>query len=255
MADFVIQPTVNGELSAALVLPGAFDPMTASVTRLGRVLRDLRFHRMKLSWLVFAVGAGGCKRALDVILSTAMLLLLSPLFALVALLIKLTDGGPVLFWQTRVGRWSREFSFPKFRSMIVNAETLKQSLLSQNHHQNSVTFKMKRDPRVTWIGRVIRKLSIDELPQLWCVLMGDMSLVGPRPPVPAEVARYSLLERRRLEATPGLTCIRQVSGRGDVPFHKQVELDVQYIDNQTLLLDLVLLMRTIPAVLSGKGAY
>jgi lipopolysaccharide/colanic/teichoic acid biosynthesis glycosyltransferase len=178
-----------------------------------------------------------------------------PLFAFVALLIKLTDGGPVLFWQTRVGRWGREFAFPKFRSMVVHAESLKAALMHQNDHKVGVTFKMRKDPRVTWIGRILRKLSIDELPQLWCVLKGDMSLVGPRPPIPQEVARYTLAERKRLDAVPGLTCIWQVSGRGNLPFPRQVELDVQYIQQQSLSLDLQLLWRTIPAVLSGKGAY
>jgi lipopolysaccharide/colanic/teichoic acid biosynthesis glycosyltransferase len=139
--------------------------------------------------------------------------------------------------------------------MVVNAEALKDTLLSQNVHKEGVTFKMKKDPRVTWIGGIIRKLSIDELPQLWCVLKGDMSLVGPRPPVPREVAQYSLADRRRLDVTPGLTCIWQVSGRGDIPFPQQVELDVQYIQSQSFWLDIKLLLKTIPAVLLGKGAY
>jgi len=195
------------------------------------------------------------KRALDIAVSLALLLALAPLFLAVAALIELTDGGPVLFWQTRVGRWGREFSFPKFRSMVVDAEARKDSLLQENHHGNSVTFKMKRDPRVTWIGRIIRKLSIDELPQLWNVLRGDMSLVGPRPPVPKEVAEYTLEDRRRLDATPGLTCIWQISGRGDIPFPEQVRLDVEYIESQSLWLDVKLLVKTVPAVLLGRGAY
>jgi lipopolysaccharide/colanic/teichoic acid biosynthesis glycosyltransferase len=161
----------------------------------------------------------------------------------------------VLFWQSRVGRRGREFPFPKFRSMVINAEALKDKLLALNDHHDSVTFKIRKDPRVTWIGRIIRKASIDELPQLWCVLKGDMSLVGPRPPVPREVSRYSLQDRRRLDVTPGLTCIWQVSGRGDIPFHRQVELDVQYIESQSIWLDLLLLMKTAPAILIGKGAY
>ncbi len=184
-----------------------------------------------------------------------MLLCLAPLFAVVALLIKLTDRGPVLFWQKRVGRWGREFPFPKFRSMVVNAEKLKAQLLARNDHKDGVTFKMKRDPRVTWVGRLIRRLSVDELPQLWCVLKGDMSLVGPRPPVPNEVARYTLEDRRRLDVTPGLTCIWQVSGRGNIPFPQQVKLDVDYIEQRGLWLDFRLLLRTIPAVLTGKGAF
>ncbi len=215
----------------------------------------LRYWRKKYAWMIVLGGARALKRLLDVTVAGAAMICLSPLFAVVALCIKLTDGGPILFWQQRVGRWGREFPFPKFRSMVLNAEQLKDALLTQNDHQQSVTFKMKRDPRVTWIGRIIRKLSIDELPQLWSVLKGDMSLVGPRPPVPREVALYTLADRRRLDVTPGLTCIWQVSGRGDIPFDQQVELDVQYIASQSIWLDLKLLFKTIPAVLLGKGAY
>lgn len=200
-------------------------------------------------------GANLVKRGTDIVVSIGMLLLLSPLLAVAAIAVKLTDGGPVLFWQVRVSQWGREFPFPKFRSMVVSAEQLKDTLLTLNDHGSGVTFKMKHDPRVTRFGRIMRKLSIDELPQLWCVLCGDMSLVGPRPPVPQEVARYTLLDRRRLDTKPGLTCIWQVSGRSDVPFDRQVELDVQYIESQTLLLDFLLLLKTVPAILIGKGAY
>ncbi len=225
-------------------------------SRGGNQLRlRLRFWQKKFAWLAILGGAKLLKRAADIIVGSGALLCLSPLFLLVALCIKLTDGGPILFWQTRVGRWGREFPFPKFRSMVANAEKLKDSLLAQNDHLDSVTFKMKSDPRVTWIGRIIRKLSIDELPQLWLVLTGAMSLVGPRPPVPREVAQYTLANRRRLDVTPGLTCIWQVSGRGDIPFEEQVALDVQYIASQSLWFDLKLLLKTVPAVLFGKGAY
>lgn len=215
----------------------------------------LRFWWKQYAWVLAVDGARVLKRTVDVVVSATLLVCLSPLFLVVAALIKLTDGGSVLFWQTRVGRWGREFPFPKFRSMVVNAEQLKGSLLEQNHHGNSITFKMKHDPRITWIGRIIRKLSIDELPQLWNVLKGDMSLVGPRPPVPREVAQYTLAHRRRLDVTPGLTCIWQVIGRGDIPFAEQVKLDVEYIESQSLWLDVKLLLKTAPAVLSGRGAY
>jgi|WetSurMetagenome_2_1015567.scaffolds.fasta_scaffold21004_2 lipopolysaccharide/colanic/teichoic acid biosynthesis glycosyltransferase len=215
----------------------------------------LRYWRKKYAWMVVVGGAKALKRAVDIAASLALMIGLAPLFALVALLIKLTDGGPVFFWQTRVGQYGQEFPFPKFRSMVVNAEAMKDALLDQSDHQDSVTFKMKKDPRITWIGGIIRKLSIDELPQLWCVLKGDMSLVGPRPPVPREVAEYSLADRRRLDAIPGLTCIWQVSGRSDIPFPQQVQLDVQYIESQSLRLDLKLLLQTVPAVLFGRGAY
>jgi lipopolysaccharide/colanic/teichoic acid biosynthesis glycosyltransferase len=217
--------------------------------------RRWRFWRKKYAWSFVIGSATALKRFIDIVASLILLMTLSPLFLVVAILIKLTDGGPVLFWQTRVGRWGREFPFPKFRSMVVNAEKLKDDLLQQNDHGQSVTFKMKRDPRITWIGRIIRKLSIDELPQLICVFNGHMSLVGPRPPLPREVALYTLADRRRLDVIPGLTCIWQVSGRGDIPFDQQVELDVEYIESQSFWFDIKLLLKTVPAVLFGRGAY
>lgn len=196
------------------------------------------------------------KRVLDVSVAATVLLLALPLMGLVAIAIKLTDGGPVLHWQTRVGKWGLPFRFPKFRSMVVNAEALQKELLAANQHgSQGVTFKIRRDPRITWIGRIIRKTSIDELPQLWCVLKGEMSLVGPRPALEKEVARYNLNDRRRLDATPGLTCTWQVSGRSDISFPEQVRLDVDYIERQSLREDLRLLLKTIPAVITGRGAY
>ena len=195
------------------------------------------------------------KRAIDVFVSALMLLMLSPFFLLIAVLIKVTDRGPVLFWQDRVGKFGKTFRFPKFRSMVTNAEVLQRALDAQNQHGSGVTFKMKRDPRITWIGRIIRRASIDEMPQLWCVLKGEMSLVGPRPSLPREVARYSVSDRRRLEAIPGLTCFWQVQGRSEIPFPRQVELDVDYIENQSIALDVKLLAKTIPAVIGGRGAY
>jgi lipopolysaccharide/colanic/teichoic acid biosynthesis glycosyltransferase len=183
------------------------------------------------------------------------MLLLSPVFLAAALAVKFSDGGPVLFRQTRVGLHGRPFSFPKFRSMIVDAEAGWDGLAEQNQHADARSFKMKRDPRVTAVGAVLRRLSIDETPQLWCVLKGDMSLVGPRPPMPRETARYTLEDRRRLDVKPGLTGLWQVSGRGDVAFPEQLRLDVQYIHSQSLRMDLALLLKTIPAVLLGRGAY
>lgn len=214
-----------------------------------------RYWRKKLLWQLIVGGSKFFKRLIDVFVSAIALICCLPLFAGVAICIRLTDRGPAIYWQTRVGRYGREFPFPKFRSMVMNADKMKDGLIQQNMHKDGVTFKMKDDPRVTWIGRIIRKFSIDELPQLFCVLRGDMSLVGPRPPVPREVALYSLADRRRLDATPGLTCIWQVSGRGDIPFPQQVKLDVDYIESQSFLLDLKLLFLTVPAVLTGKGAY
>jgi lipopolysaccharide/colanic/teichoic acid biosynthesis glycosyltransferase len=195
------------------------------------------------------------KRVLDIIISLSALLLLSPLFAIVALAIKLTDGGNVFYVQTRIGKQGKPFPFPKFRSMVINADKLKDNLLNEADRKGDVTFKMKKDPRVTAIGRFIRRFSIDELPQLWCVLIGDMSIVGPRPPVPREVALYTQEDRRRLEVIPGLTGIWQVSGRSDIGFKQQVELDVLYIESHGFLLDIKLILKTIPAVLTGKGAY
>jgi len=213
------------------------------------------FIRKKYAWLFIVGGANLLKRILDIIFSIVLSVLLIPLFIVVAIGIKITDGGPILFWQQRVGKWWREFPFPKFRSMTVDAEKHKKVLLSQSHHGDSITFKMKDDPRITKIGKIIRRLSIDELPQLICILKGDMSLVGPRPATVDEVNKYTLKDRRRLDAIPGLTCIWQVSGRGDIPFKQQVELDVQYIQSQSFFNDIIILFKTIPAVLTGKGAY
>ena len=185
-----------------------------------------------------------------------MLLLALPMMLTVGLLIKVTDGGPVLFWQVRVGKWGKAFPFPKFRSMVVDAEAIRAKLLANNQHgDQGITFKMKRDPRITWIGDFIRKTSIDELPQLWCVIKGDMSLVGPRPALVNEVKRYTLDNRRRLDITPGLTCIWQVSGRSEIPFEEQCRMDVQYIKEKSVMADLRLLLKTIPAVITGRGAY
>jgi lipopolysaccharide/colanic/teichoic acid biosynthesis glycosyltransferase len=196
------------------------------------------------------------KRTLDILVSGTALFLLSPLLFVIAAIIKLSDGGPILFWQDRVGRHGDIFPFPKFRSMRIDAEQLKDKLLAGNQHgKDGVTFKMKRDPRITPVGRIIRRFSLDELPQLWCVLNGNMTLVGPRPAVPREVRAYRSADRRRLEVTPGLTCIWQVSGRSEVPFPQQVEMDCEYIHNQSLVKDLLLLIKTLPAVISGKGAY
>lgn len=195
------------------------------------------------------------KRIIDVASSLAALAVLSPLLLFIAVAIKLNDQGRVLFWQRRVGLNGEVFNFPKFRSMIVNADQIVHELSAHNHHGDSITFKIKRDPRVTPVGLWLRRYSLDELPQLWCVLRGQMSLVGPRPALPREVQHYSLKERRRLAVRPGLTCIWQVSGRADVPFDRQVQMDIQYVENQTLWLDLKLVASTFPAVISGRGAY
>lgn len=195
------------------------------------------------------------KRALDRFAAGAGLVVLSPVFVALAIAIKLESSGPVLFSQKRIGQGGEPFRCWKFRSMFTDAEKRKQELMALNEMQGGTTFKMKIDPRVTRIGRFIRKASIDELPQLWNVLIGDMSLVGPRPPVPAEVSKYSAFERQRLMVKPGITCIWQVSGRSDIPFAEQVRLDIRYIVKRSIRLDISLLLRTIPAVLFARGAY
>ena len=196
----------------------------------------------------------GLKRALDVAVAASLLLALSPLFALTALLVKFGSAGPIFFSQIRVGRNGKRFRMYKFRTMCNDAEARKAQLI-QGYEAGGARFKMKRDPRITGCGRVMRRLSIDELPQLWNVLNGDMTLVGPRPSVEKEVELYNTKERKRLQVTPGLTCIWQVSGRSDIDFAGQVDLDIKYIHSRSIATDLELLLRTIPAVLSGRGAY
>jgi exopolysaccharide biosynthesis polyprenyl glycosylphosphotransferase len=193
------------------------------------------------------------KRAIDICVSATALTLLSPLLLSVAALIKLTSRGPLLFRQARVGQHGHQFNMLKFRSMVVNAEELKARLLALNEQEGPV-FKMKSDPRITAVGRFIRKYSIDELPQLLNVLRGEMSLVGPRPPIPAEVAKYEAWQRRRLSVRPGLTCVWQVSGRNEISFEEWMYLDMQYIDHWSLQGDLELLAKTVPVVLTGRGA-
>ena len=195
------------------------------------------------------------KRLLDIVATGAGLLMLAPLFALVAIAIRLDSSGAVLFSQTRVGRHGRTFRCWKFRSMFVDAEARKAALMADNEMDGGVIFKMKRDPRITRVGRFIRKASIDELPQLWNVFTGDMSLVGPRPAVPAEVAQYTPYERQRLAVKPGITCFWQVSGRSNLPFDEQVRLDIHYAQVRSLWVDISLLLRTVPAVLFARGAY
>jgi lipopolysaccharide/colanic/teichoic acid biosynthesis glycosyltransferase len=211
---------------------------------------------VKANWLLHAHHLAVLKRTLDICLTLPALILLAPLFAVVALAVKLSDRGPALYWQTRVGQNGKPFSFPKFRSMRVNSDALHKAMQQQNQHGSTgVTFKLKKDPRITGVGRFLRRTSIDELPQLWCVLSGDMSLVGPRPALPAEVARYTTADRQRLTVKPGLTCIWQVNGRSEVPFPQQVCMDIEYIRTQSIARDLLLIGETFPAVLKGRGAY
>lgn len=194
------------------------------------------------------------KRAVDIIISLVAFILLIPLFLLVAVCILIDDGFPIILMQKRVGLYGREFKLFKFRSMCRNAEEMKKDLLDQNESEDGVIFKMKNDPRITRIGRVIRRFSIDETPQFLNVLIGDLSLVGPRPPLPEEVLEYALSDRKRLHVKPGLTCLWQISGRSDIPFEKLVSLDMQYIRSQSVWKDIIIIIKTIPAVLFGRGA-
>jgi len=195
----------------------------------------------------------GLKRLFDIIASSLALWLLLPLLFIVAVIIKLTSRGPILFSQRRVGLQNRPFNMLKFRSMVVDAEAQKAWLAALNE-QSGPVFKMTRDPRVTRIGRLIRKYSIDELPQLINVLRGEMSIVGPRPPLPAEVATYEAWQLRRLSVRPGLTCIWQVSGRNQISFDQWMYLDLQYIDHWSLARDFDLIFKTVPVVITGRGA-
>lgn len=208
----------------------------------------------RLLWQCLNAGSTIVKRTVDILLSSLALLAFSPIFALTALAIKWEDGGSIFYSQTRIGKSGRQFQMFKFRSMVENADKLKDNLLDQNE-AGGVTFKMKSDPRVTTVGHFIRKYSIDEFPQFYNVFSGDMSMVGPRPPVPREVAEYSCEERRRLEVKPGITCFWQVNGRSDIDFAGQVRLDIDYIRQQCFREDFKILFKTVPAVLSGKGAY
>jgi exopolysaccharide biosynthesis polyprenyl glycosylphosphotransferase len=193
------------------------------------------------------------KRLFDILVSGIAVWALLPLFGVVAALIRLTSPGPVFFRQVRVGLRGKPFRMLKFRSMVVDAEKLRERLAANNEQRGPV-FKMAQDPRVTAVGRFIRKYSIDELPQLINVLRGDMSIVGPRPPLPAEVNQYEAWQRRRLAVRPGLTCIWQVSGRNRISFEEWMYLDMRYIDHWSLAEDLNLVLRTFPVVFSGRGA-
>jgi len=195
------------------------------------------------------------KRLLDVSISLLAIVALSPLLLVVSILIKRESNGPALFKQQRIGLNGVPFTMFKFRSMYNDAHANRDQLEAQNEMQSGVLFKIKQDPRITKIGKVIRKTSVDELPQLFNVLRGDMSLVGPRPPLPNEVSQYSSNDRMRLNVLPGITCLWQVLGRSDIPFQQQVELDLKYIERQSTLLDFVLLLKTIPAVIKARGAY
>ena len=222
----------------------------ASRTR-GNRRRSLRL----LAWKVTVKASYATKRLMDIVLSAVGMLLLSPVYLAIAVAVKLSSPGPVFFVQTRVGRYGRYFKFYKFRSMRQDAEAQKAALMARNESKDGVIFKMKDDPRITKVGRFLRRTSLDELPQLWNVFIGDMSLVGPRPPVPSEVLEYTLEDRTRLDVIPGITCLWQIKGRSEIPFNEQVRLDKEYILAPSVWKDIVILFKTIPAILGGRGAY
>ncbi|HZQ36086.1 MAG TPA: sugar transferase [Dehalococcoidia bacterium] len=197
---------------------------------------------------------GPAKRVVDVVAAAALLVILAPVLLLITVAIKLESRGPVLFRQTRLGKGGRTFTFLKFRGMVADAESRQAELDALNEADGPI-FKMRRDPRVTRVGRFIRKTSLDELPQLWNVLRGEMSLVGPRPPVPREASRYEPWQHGRLAVKPGMTGLWQVSGRSNVRFSEMVRLDFEYIEHWSLLLDLKIALLTVVAVVRSDGAY
>ncbi len=195
------------------------------------------------------------KRLLDLVLGSLLLVVLAPVLVVTALLVKLTSAGPVLYRWHAVGERARPFFAYKFRTMVTDAELLKTSLLHLNEMAGPV-FKIRQDPRITPLGRWLRKYSVDELPQLWSVIKGDMSLVGPRPPLPEEFASFERWQWAKLAVTPGITCIWQVTGRSEISdFGEWAKLDLAYIEKWSLALDLRLLLRTVPVVISARGAY
>lgn len=191
------------------------------------------------------------KRVFDIVIASAAIILCLPVLIACALAIKAYDGGPILYTSTRVGKQGRRFQMYKLRTMRVNADAIREQLVGAE----TIRFKMKRDPRITFPGRFLRKSSIDELPQLLNVLKGDMSIVGPRPPIPEEVAKYNTHQFKRLAVQQGITCYWQVMGRNNLSFEEQVNLDIKYIHEQSWLTDFIILLKTVPAVLAARGAY
>lgn len=209
---------------------------------------DSRIPRVRITYAFW-------KRVLDLLGSSALIVLLSPGLIAIALLVKLTSSGPVIYKQTRIGRYGKEFRFYKFRSMFRDADQRLETLLAQGNEKDGPIFKMKNDPRVTSVGRVLRKFSLDELPQLFNVLRGEMSLVGPRPPLPREVEQYDDRALRRLSVPPGITCLWQICGRSDTSFSEWILLDEIYVEQMSFWLDLKILLKTPTAVLRSEGAY
>jgi exopolysaccharide biosynthesis polyprenyl glycosylphosphotransferase len=246
--EYVIQQCEIQGVSVELILDSLSSRIATS-----RVIQTGDLSRLVLSPIPHTPLALAMKRITDVVISAIGLVLTSPLFVIIGLAIKLDDGGPVFFSQERAGLHGRTFKMYKFRSMVVDAEQRRNELLHLNEMSGPV-FKVRNDPRVTRVGRFLRKTSLDELPQLWNVLKGDMSLVGPRPPLPSEVDQYDYHHRRRLSVKPGITCLWQISGRNNIDFDRWMDLDMAYIDNWSYWQDWKIIFRTIPAVLKRDGA-
>ncbi len=241
------EPLANRERAERMV-----DMLTSAEKAGWRTQMRLRWQLA--TWFVVNHLYPATRRSAELFAAGMALMLLWPLIALVALAVKLDSPGPILFRQKRVGKGGQLFDCLKFRSMYIDAEARKAELMAQNE-AGDVVFKMRHDPRVTRVGRFIRKASLDELPQLFNVLRGEMSLVGPRPSLPSECEKYQVEFLRRMDVTPGITGLQQVSGRSDLDFDRWVELDLQYVDERSLTKDVVILVKTIPAVLTGRGAY
>jgi exopolysaccharide biosynthesis polyprenyl glycosylphosphotransferase len=236
------------DLRLALALPGVAGPHTSIRAAVGLPLRYLDYPGL--------TGARQAVKSLSDRLAAALaLILFFPVFVAVAVAVKLGDRGPVFFRQVRVGRNGRPFQVFKFRTMVTDAEKQRALLEERNECGDGALFKIKDDPRVTKIGALLRRLSLDELPQIFNVLLGQMSLVGPRPALPQEVARYGGYVQRRLAVRPGITGLWQVSGRSDLSWEEGIRLDLRYVENWSLALDLQILWKTWPAVIYGKGAY
>lgn len=236
--------------------PAAAEYWSSAMTRSNLEAWRRRQFWKRIIWRLTSKATEFIKRILDIMLSVLALIVSLPIFVIFGILIKLEDGGPIFFKQMRVGKKGKIFAMWKFRSMVLHAEKLKEELRQDNiHGGDGVTFKIENDPRITRIGKFIRKYSIDEFPQFYNVFKGEMSLVGPRPPVPSEVSVYKAAHLRRLLVKPGLTCFWQVSGRSTIGFDDQVRLDIAYINSQGFWTDLKILIKTIPAILLGKGSY
>ena len=275
--DDVRQLALDMAVDGVIVAGGSYSS-AADLRRLGWALQGLelamlvvppltdiagpRVHMRHVAGLPFVQveepqsdrAGGWAKRTFDVVVAASLVTLLSPLLLLVALLVRLQDGGPALYRQRRVGANGAEFDMIKFRSMVVDADARLPALAEANEH-DGVLFKIREDPRVTRVGRFIRKFSVDELPQLFNVLRGEMSLVGPRPPLVTEYEQYEQDTHRRLLVRPGMTGLWQVSGRSDLPWSEAVRLDLYYVDNWSMVIDLVIMVKTVKAVLFSHGAY